>query len=562
MPPRASTRVRAPRNVAPAAPVVNGTSTKSNTSKKRKSADNNQDDEPKATAKRAKTSQEPTQNKIAKRPKTTKATTKAVPKPSPKVVPASASFSTVPTDTLSSFTSSPPDASDLPVINKAPTEVLTVFAFGTGDMSGELGLGPKKKEAKRAIAIPKLDGREKDAYRVVQLDCGGMHIIALTEDNKIVTWGGNDKGALGRDTNWDGGLRDMDAEKSGSDSDSDDESLNPVESTPTHIPESAFPKGTKFTSVAAGDSCSFAVTDTGLVYGWGTFLDSEAHETFLLYKDEHIKVQHKPTLIPHLQNITKVVCGSNHALALDIKGNVWTWGVNEQNQVGRRARRTRTDQQDNYYPAILELSRHPVKLIASGPYHSFAVDKLDRVFAWGLNSYGQAGYAKDAGSDNAILPYPLQIRSLSKQGIVVMDGGEQHTTAVSSDGRFLVWGRIDGGHLGLKLTEEQLQDPKLVRRDEHDRPRILLQPAAVPNIGEGAFVACSRGHTIFVNKEGKAYASGFNGQLQLGNGTDDDTEVAEEVKAKALKGAKLTWCGTGGQFSMVAGPAAECKVEA
>lgn len=274
MPPRASTRVRAPRNVAPAAPVVNGTSTKSNTSKKRKSADNNQDDEPKATAKRAKTSQEPTQNKIAKRPKTTKATTKAVPKPSPKVVPASASFSTVPTDTLSSFTSSPPDASDLPVINKAPTEVLTVFAFGTGDMSGELGLGPKKKEAKRAIAIPKLDGREKDAYRVVQLDCGGMHIIALTEDNKIVTWGGNDKGALGRDTNWDGGLRDMDAEKSGSDSDSDDESLNPVESTPTHIPESAFPKGTKFTSVAAGDSCSFAVTDTGLVYGWGTFLVS------------------------------------------------------------------------------------------------------------------------------------------------------------------------------------------------------------------------------------------------------------------------------------------------
>lgn len=109
---------------------------------------------------------------------------------------------------------------------------------------------------------------------MVQLDCGGMHTIALTEDSKIVTWGGNDKGALGRDTNWDGGLKDMDAEKSGSDSDSDDEALNPVESTPTHIPESAFPKGTKFTHVAAGDSCSFAVTDTGLVYGWGTFLVS------------------------------------------------------------------------------------------------------------------------------------------------------------------------------------------------------------------------------------------------------------------------------------------------
>ena len=58
------------------------------------------------------------------------------------------------------------------------------------------------------------------------------------------------------------------------DSDSDDEDVNPLESTPTHIPENSFPKGTKFTSVAAGDSCSFAVTDTGLVYGWGTFLVS------------------------------------------------------------------------------------------------------------------------------------------------------------------------------------------------------------------------------------------------------------------------------------------------
>lgn len=273
MPPRASTRTRAPRTVAPpapTAPVVNGTSTKSNISKKRKAADDNKDDDkPKATTKRAKTL-EPVQKNVAKRPKTTKAS----PKPSPKAAPASASFSTAPTDTLSSFISAPPDASDLPVINKAPTEVLTVFVFGTGDMSGELGMGPKTKELRRAQAIPKLDGREKDTYRVVQLYCGGMHVVALTEDSKIVTWGGNDKGALGRDTNWDGGLRDMDAEKEGSDSDSDDESLNPSESTPTHIPESAFPKGTKFTSVAACDSSTFAVTDTGLVYGWGTFLVS------------------------------------------------------------------------------------------------------------------------------------------------------------------------------------------------------------------------------------------------------------------------------------------------
>lgn len=263
MPPK-STRSRAAPKVEP---FVNGTSTKPNTSKKRKAIE--EPKAPEATSKRQR-GFDAVLEVDAKRPKSTKA--KAAPDAS-----FSSSFSTEPVDTLKSFTSAPPDTSDLPVINNAPTDILTVFAFGTGDMSGELGLGPKKKEAKRATVIPKLDGREKDAYRVVQVDCGGMHSLALTSDNKIVSWGCNDKGALGRDTNWDGGLRDMDAEKAGSDSDSDDEDVNPLESTPTHIPEDSFPKGTKFTSVAAGDSSSFAVTDTGLVYGWGTFLVSSKH---------------------------------------------------------------------------------------------------------------------------------------------------------------------------------------------------------------------------------------------------------------------------------------------
>lgn len=155
----------------------------------------------------------------------------------------------------------------LPAINTAPTRVLEVFAFGNGE-NGELGLGPSKTET----LVPRrnlfLDPRDPAKYHVVQIDCGGMHTIALTKDNKIVTWGVNDKGALGRDTAWEGGLRDADA----SDSESEAGDLNPKESTPADIPAEAFPDGTKFVQVAAGDSCSFALTDTGLVYGWGTFL--------------------------------------------------------------------------------------------------------------------------------------------------------------------------------------------------------------------------------------------------------------------------------------------------
>lgn len=273
MPPKA-TRSRA---AAKPAPAVNGAS--STTSKKRKAADATADTKT-VPAKRAKGIDVKELDAAiqdidsSKKPKKAAKAAKAS-KPAAKRVDPAASFSSEPQASLTDFKDAPPDASSLPVINEAPTEVLTVYIFGTGDMSGDLGLGPKKKVAKLPTAIPKLDARKEDSYRVVLLDCGGMHTIALTEDNKIVTWGGNDEGALGRDTNWEGGLRDMDAENGAGDDadsdDSDDEALNPLESTPTHIPEDTFPAGTKFTCVAAGDSCSFAVTDTGLVYGWGTF---------------------------------------------------------------------------------------------------------------------------------------------------------------------------------------------------------------------------------------------------------------------------------------------------
>lgn len=155
------------------------------------------------------------------------------------------------------------------VINKAPTTRLNVYVCGEGS-SGELGLGTAKNviDVKRPRLNPLLPA---DKVGVVQVAVGGMHCIALTHDNKILSWGVNDQGALGRDTAWDGGYKDMDDNQSDSDSDDEDSGLNPHESTPTAIPASAFPKDTVFSQVAAGDSSSFAVTDDGQVYGWGTF---------------------------------------------------------------------------------------------------------------------------------------------------------------------------------------------------------------------------------------------------------------------------------------------------
>ena len=154
------------------------------------------------------------------------------------------------------------------VINKVPTQRLHVYVFGEGS-SSELGLGTAKTaiDVKRPRLNPLLPSHD---VGVVNIACGGMHVAALTHDNKILTWGVNDQGALGRDTTWEGGLKDVDDEDS-EDSDQMDSGLNPLESNPTAIPASNFPDGTAFVELSAGDSHTLALTDDGRVYGWGCF---------------------------------------------------------------------------------------------------------------------------------------------------------------------------------------------------------------------------------------------------------------------------------------------------
>ncbi|KAI1294051.1 regulator of chromosome condensation 1/beta-lactamase-inhibitor protein II [Xylaria venustula] len=433
-----------------------------------------------------------------------------------------------------------------PVLNKVPEEILTILVFGGGE-NGELGLGPKRNEALRPVLNPFLDPSSPTAYHIVDFACGGMHTVALSAGNQIITWGVNDNKALGRNTDWDGGLRDVDADSD----DEDDENLNPLESTPTEIPAEHFTPGTRFAQVAAGDSCSFALTDTGLVYGWGTFRNSQGNNCFGYDTDgEIITTQATPVQIRGLPKITQIVCGSNHALALDTKGSIWAWGWNEQNQFGRHLFGR---QQDSFVPSQVRVCRGNVKYIASGEYHSFAIDRQDNVWAWGANSYGEAGDPETAGSDSAVLRAPVKIRHLCKKGVTTLAGGAHHSAAVTAEGQCLVWGRIDAGQLGVAFTPEQIQDENHIRCDDRGKPRICLRPTAVPTVEQAVHVACGTDHTIFINKSGAAYSSGFGFQGQLGLASNDDVEVATLIGGKAIKSSVLIRAGAGGNVSVVAG---------
>jgi regulator of chromosome condensation len=146
--------------------------------------------------------------------------------------------------------------------------------FGT-NCYGELGLGDttRKSQIPGPVLNPKLPASN---VGVVHVAVGGMHSAALTRDNKILTWGVNDEGTLGRNTvvqNSNGSEQNSSQEKDHSDSEDDDDEvdLNLKEATPTAVDESRFPKGTVFAQLVATDSATFALTREGLVYGWGNF---------------------------------------------------------------------------------------------------------------------------------------------------------------------------------------------------------------------------------------------------------------------------------------------------
>ena len=443
-----------------------------------------------------------------------------------------------------------------PVLNEAPTQKLHVYVFGEGT-AGELGLGTSKKsiDVKRPRLNPELSASK---VGVVQIEAGGMHCIALTHDNKILTWGVNDQGTLGRDTTWDGGVKDMDDAGSDSDSDSgDDNGLNPHEALPAEVDwsQTEVAEGTKFVEVAAGDSTSFVLTDDGKVYGWGTFRSNDGIFGFT----QDVKVATRPVLIPGLKNVTSIKAGANHALAMDNKGAVYAWGSGQQNQLGRRiVERTKTEA---LFPREFGLPKGAKKAITSiqtGAYHSFAISKTGDIYAWGLNNFGETGIMDNAGQDDAVIMNPRIVTALKGKNITSIKGGGHHSIAATEDGTCLIWGRIDGAQTGILAEDIKKMPAEATIKDESGRPRILAVPSKVTAIdGPVAHVTASSDHNIVITREGKAWSWGFSANYQTGQGTDDDVTVATLIDNTAVREKQLVGATSGGQFSVITAAAEE-----
>ncbi|KAG0124858.1 hypothetical protein HOY82DRAFT_493580, partial [Tuber indicum] len=208
-------------------------------------------------------------------------------------------------------------------------------------------------------------------------------------------------------------------------------------------------------------------------------------------------------------------------------------------------------------PRQVSLPRRQVTYVATGSYHSFAITQDGRVWAWGLNQYGQCGIyePQHTGEDSTVIPVPTVVQRLAGYTIVQISAGEHHSTALTEDGELLVWGRLDGGQLGVDPVAPPAHD---CVRDAEGNPLYLRAPYTVPGI-RFSTIGCGTHHNIAVSKEGQAYSWGFSGSHQTGLGPDADDEVMSPTRIEntATRGVRMTFAAAGGKFSILAGIPAE-----
>ncbi|KAL4926256.1 uncharacterized protein BDV17DRAFT_293682 [Aspergillus undulatus] len=379
-------------------------------------------------------------------------------------------------------------------LNNAPTKPVAVYVFGSNSL-GQLGLGHHQASITRPTLNTKL---MQDAVGVVEVAAGGAHCIALTADNKVLTWGANDDGQLGRKTRKD----------DGSDADS---VLNQEETEPMEVDfsHSNFPEDTLVVQVVATESASFVLTEFGDVFGWGTFRETytnpdDMEKTIDIGFRPSIDIQRVPMHIPELTNVRRLAVGSQHVLA---------------HAVETIKSRVKDDEAEN---TDSESSKSKPKLKGKGTRRtraSPAKGKRAKTTTRKPNKTEQKDSSTDTGSD-----FEEKVKS--------------HVYA---------WGACQRDELGRKMVARQRSNASCLI------PRRCVIPGLAKNIVDIASIGAGKYHSFITKLDGSVYAWGFNrfGQTGVVDRVellrfDSTVEVPTAVASLSLEG-QAVYTITGGR---------------
>lgn len=231
----------------------------------------------------------------------------------------------------------------------------TMFISDKGDIYGlgnneQYQLGRKTSDRlKLTNLLPHLVSipHQKDKNRKCKsIYCGTYHCICILENNNVYGWGQNTSGQLG--------IGDYENR-----------------STPSLITFYNNERDGNNKKIAKEFGCGMHFTiclcEDGNVYSCGATSYGKLG-IGELRQDEISKST--PTLIPSLSNIANIAAGSEHSLAINNNGELYSWGFNETCQLGTG------EENDEFLPKKIKIKNERAVKISCGTQHSAVITQI------------------------------------------------------------------------------------------------------------------------------------------------------------------------------------------
>ncbi|KAJ7597430.1 RCC1/BLIP-II [Mycena floridula] len=231
----------------------------------------------------------------------------------------------------------------------------------------------------------------------------------------------------------------------------------------------------KVSSVANGANHLLVLTTHGKIYAWGAGEQGQLGRKILERRKIHGTVPEKVTLGTDSRTRAVIVgAGIYHSFAVDDSGVVWGWGLNSMGQTG-----TGYSDEDAFVPQpaqVIGLSQKElggktkVVSIAGGEHHTLFLTSDGKVYACGRSNAGQLGLADDdeAFADREhpdFLAEPVQVKFPDEDDKVVRIAvGLHNNMAVMESGALYCWGQGTQSELGVPDVE--VKTPRMIVRRE------------------------------------------------------------------------------------------------
>ncbi|WP_316397192.1 hypothetical protein [Bradyrhizobium sp. 33ap4] len=407
------------------------------------------------------------------------------------------------------------------------------FGFGPND-KGQLGNGGTAPWADATQVV------STTAISFTQVTEGTQHTCGVDVDGKAYCWRLSSSGQLGY-----GGTT--------------------QQNYPVRVVSST---AISFTHVAGGNVFTCGLDKNSKAYCWGSSSNGQLGYGGASQQNKPVQVVSTTAI-----SFAQVAAGANSAVAVDINGNAYYWGINDSGQAGIGV----SNSQQLYPVKVISSTAISFTQISTGTASTCAIDTNNQAYCWSYGADGELGYGGLAqqiypvkvvsttaisftqvtsgqsfncgidasgraycwgygasyqmgNGDNSNQKWPVQVISATTISYTQIAAGSVTACAIDASGKTYCWGEAYNGELGVAYQTGTAT------------PALVISTSTIPyaQLSVGGFGGCS------VDTNGAAYCWGYNQYGQIGNGTSAPSDEDFPVRVVSTTAISFTQVATGG----------------